>query len=96
MAREIQAFSAQHPDLPLRVLFLPVDFAASPLHANEVLGGGQLDAPDAPWTELATMLEGVSTTALSLGDGDFLAGDYHLSAEGQRKLGDGVVGACGP
>ena len=97
IAAQILDFSAKHPDIPFRVLFLPVDFETSPERAAVVLPPAGLPrippsptADPPPWPHLARLLSPLPIVDLSADLRDpesWMPADFHLSANGQAALG---------
>lgn len=97
IARALNAFSAQHPDLPMKVLLLPVDFATSEARAKEVFSAEFLShlkvhpwEDNSPWEEFLERVPELSlidARPVLTAPTDFLQGDYHLSAAGHQHLG---------
>ncbi len=93
IASAIAGLAAAHPELRVRSLVLPVDFATSAARASEVLPAArQATHPwtdPTPWREVAALLAPVPVLDASpvLGDAqDFQDGDFHLSPTGAANV----------
>ncbi|HND31887.1 MAG TPA: hypothetical protein PLA94_17915, partial [Myxococcota bacterium] len=103
MALPIHAFAARHPELPLTVVFLPSDLELSEARVDSELGSSRRYLQSEPWSsplpwkELHNALTGLTVLDLHtpLSEARFFqAGDYHLSAEGQARLGRELAAAA--